>query len=445
MGTWLLSNWYSLRTNFWFVPTLMVGAAVLLSILTLWFDHALGHRWIDALELTYSRGPEGARALLSTVSGSMVTIASLTFSITIVTLQLASTQFGPRLLRNFVGDVGNQVVLGTFIATFTYGLLILRTVNGTEQNEFVPHISVFVDLLLSVASLGVLIYFINHTASSIQAESVIASVAGDLHAAIDRLYPESLGRPKPHSTHPLPLPDDFESLARPVDADRSDYVQAIDGDRLIALASEHDLVLRVEKQPGDFVVDNQPLVHVYPASRLDDELAARLRRAFYLGSRRTVTQDAGFAIDQLVEVAVRALSPGINDPFTAMTCLDRLGAALSRLADREIPSPCRLDDAGRLRVVARAATIDDLVDAAFHQIRQATRSNAAVTLHLLDTIATVLPAARDTALRAALLRHAALVHEGSQDGLPDPTDRREADARYCALLATPSPSNIPNA
>ena len=194
MKTWLGNHWEALRANFWFVPTVMVAAAVVLSLVTISLDKvAAYHNQIAALGWTFARGPEGSRAVLSTVAGSMMTITSVTFSITIVALQLASSQFGPRLLRNFMRDRGNQVSLGTFIATFAYCLLVLRTVNGTEDQQFVPHISVTVGLLLALTSLGVLIYFIHHAAASIQAENVITTVSRDLDQAIARLYPECLG------------------------------------------------------------------------------------------------------------------------------------------------------------------------------------------------------------------------------------------------------------
>jgi uncharacterized membrane protein len=440
MKTWLLNSWDSLRTNFWFVPSLMVAGSVLLSFLTLWLDHRAGTGPIASAALAYSRGPEGARAILSAVAGSMVTIASLTFSITIVTLQLASSQFGPRLLRGFVRDRGNQVVLGTFIATFTYCLLILRAVNGTEEHEFVPQLSVITAMLLTLASLGVLIYFIHHTSHSIQAETVVDSVGRDLREAIDRLFPERLGEDAAAAERPpsaATLPAGFDAGSRPVPATESDYLQNVDGERLLGLATERDMVLRVEHRPGRFVVAGQDLVRVWPASRLDDQLAEDIRGAFYFGSRRTLTQDAEFAVDQLVEVAVRALSPGINDPFTAISCLDRLGAALAHLGVRSTPSAYRFDERGQLRVVVDATTMAGLVDAAFHQIRQAARSNAAVTLRLLETIAVILPFARDTTLRESLLRHAELVHEGSQEGIPSASDRREAAERYQAILTSP--------
>jgi uncharacterized membrane protein len=438
MRSWITSRWDDLRTNFWFVPSIMVAGAIALSLLTIHLDRATaGENWVAALGWTFSRGPEGSRAVLSTVAGSMMTITSVAFSITIVALQLASSQFGPRLLRNFMRDRVNQAALGTFIATFTYCLLVLRTVNGTEEERFVPHASVTLGLLLSLASLGMLIYFFHHAAASIQAGNVIAAVSRELHQAIDRLFPECVGHGapgEPSGAAAEALPPDFERASRPIGSEDSGYLQGIDIDRLMAISAEHDVIVRIARRPGKFFVAGGELARVWPGDRLNVSLADAVRGTFYFGAHRNLMQDIEFAIDQLVEVAVRALSPGINDPFTAITCVDRLGEALCQLATKEFPSPARYGEDGRLRLVIEVSTPAGIIDAAFHQIRQASRSNAAVTLRLLETIAIVVGRTRDPEFLAALVRHAELIHRGSQEGLPEAWDRREADERYQGVM-----------
>ncbi len=436
MKTSLSNRWDALRGTFWFVPLMMVIGSGVLSLFTLTLDKAAAERGVDiTLPWTFSRGPEGSRALLATIAGSMITIASLSFSITIVALQQASSQYGPRLLHNFMRDRGNQVVLGTFIATFTYCLLVLRTVNGTDDHQFVPHLSVTVGLLFGLAGVGVLIFFLHHAATSIQAENVIAGVSRELHQALDRLFPSRLGKGPPGPEPTGKLPEGFADRAVPIPAASSDYIQAVDVERLMRLAVEHDLVLELIRRPGQFVTRGSPLARGRPAERLTDDIIDALRGAFYLGSRRTLFQDVEFAIDQLVEVALRALSPGINDPFTALTCVDRLGAALAELSEKEIPSPYRHDESGQLRVVATGVTVGGIVDAALHQIRQAARGNAAVTLRLLETIAAIGPRARTGALRGALLAQADVIHQGSQEGLVAEVDRAAAQERYAEVLS----------
>jgi uncharacterized membrane protein len=448
MRLWLESVWDDLRTSFWFLPTLMVVAAVLLSLVTIHLDRVSGaQNWIATLGWTYTRGPEGSRALLSTVAGSMMTIASVTFSITVVALQLASSQFGPRLLRNFMRDRGNQIALGTFIATFTYCLLVLRTVNGSENEPFVPHIAVTVGLLLALTSLGVLIYFIHHTAEAIQAENVIANVGRELDRQLDRLYPEEIGDsalPAETSVEKPQIPESFERESLPVVSSCAGYLQAIDTNRLLKLASDCNGLVWIGRRPGRFFVEGAELARVWPADRLDDDLADSIRSAFLIGPRRTRTQDPEFVIDQLVEVGVRALSPGVNDPFTAIACIDRLGEALVILAGRSIPSPYRLDEEGHLRVVTDLSTTTGIVNACFDLLRQAGRASTAVSFRLLETIAEVARHTQNPAFREALQRQADAIIRGCRDTLPDPDDRQEAEHRYeqvVRTLTTP-PANV---
>jgi uncharacterized membrane protein len=335
----------------------------------------------------------------------------------VTALRLSVTSFGPRLLRNFVRDTGNQVVLGTFIATFVYCLLVLRTVRGSDSAQFVPAIAITGALVLAMASLGVLIYFIHHVAASIQVTHLITVVSHDLLHTIDRLFPEKLGHggPEPRAWRKTCLPERFEREARPVSAARSGYLQAIDSEDLMRLATEHDLILRVTPRPGYFVIQGSALAAAWPGERVDERLAEKIHDAFIVGAERTLTQDVEFAVDQLVEVAVRALSPGVNDPFTAMTCVDRLGEALCQSAERTLPSPSRYDADGRLRVVVHPTTFTGVTDAAFNQIRQYGRGSAAVTIRLLEAIAGVAARASGEEDRAALLQQARMIKRGSVD------------------------------
>ncbi len=432
MRVWFENKWEDLRTSFWFIPTVMVLGSILLSFATIQLDKATpAKNWVATFGWTFTRGPEGSRAVLSTVAGSMMTIASVTFSITVVALQLASSQFGPRLLRNFMRDKGHQVSIGTFIATFTYCLLVLRTVNGTENETFVPHISVTVGLLLAMLSLGVFIYFIHHSASSIQAENVISGVSRELNRAIGRLYPQPAGHEWPASSRGAAgLPAGFERNSKGLASACSNDLQAIDLDSLLHLAEARDVVIEVLGRPGKFFFEGEGLARVWPADRVDDDLAGDIRGHFYFVHRRTSTQDVEFSVAQLVEVAVRALSPGINDPTTAMSCVDRLGASICTLTGRSIPSPERHDDQGHLRILAASSTASGIVDACFNQIRQAARKDTSVTMRLLETIAVVARLSKDPQVLGALRRPAEAIRRGAQGGLDDPSDLADAEERY---------------
>jgi uncharacterized membrane protein len=297
---------------------------------------------------------------------------------------------------------------------------------------FVPHLSVTFGVLLAMASLGVFIYFIHHASVSIHADNVIATVERDLNQAIERLFPDK------QDYQPLEeklreeddIPENFDQQARPVEATSGGYVQTIDYERLMALAKEHDLILRLEYRAGDFAPEESTLVSVWPGEPLEEELTEAIRETFILGVQRLRLQDVEFALKQLVEIAVRALSPGINDPFTAITCLDRLGAALSRLAGRDIPSACRYDEQDKLRVITDSVTFAGLTDTAFNQIRQYGRSNVEVVIRMLETIAVIGEHTHSKQDRDALMRHAAMIKRGSDEVVPEERDRKDIQAQY---------------
>ena len=445
MKTWLLNHWEALRTNFWFIPSLMVLGAFVLAFVALRLDRSMAdENWFLNLGVTVERGPEGSRQLLATVAGTMITIASLTFSITIVALQLASTQFGPRLIQNFMRDRGNQFTLGTFIATFVYCLIVLRSVNGTDENTYVPHLSVMMAFVLTIVSIGVLIYFINHTAHAIQVDRVIREVVSELHQAIDGIFPDRKDAGESsHGYIAADLPGGFEADAKAFNATRSGYVQGIDHGKLKEVAIDRDLVLQLETRPGRFVVEGGPLGYAWPSGRADESVLKMLQAAFYVGDQRTITQDVEFAIDQLVEIAIRALSPGINDTFTAMSCVDRLGEILITIAGRQFPPVHRYDDSGTLRVVACPSTKAGVVDAAFHKIRQSATTNVAVACRVLEVIAAIGRRTDDPEFVAALRRHADLIVESCGSKSEVEADRAEIQERFeVARKALESPKTL---
>lgn len=384
--TRLLGALDRLRASFWFLPSVMAAGAVALSFAIVLLDLWLRIELRTEASWFVTFGPEGARAILSTIAGSMITVAGLTFSITMLTLQLASSQFGPRLLRSFLRDRGNQVVLGTFISTFLYCLLVLRTVRGTQDASFVPHLAVAAGLLLAVASLAVLIFFIHHTAHAIRLETILADLAHETRATIERLYPQEVGQ-EPEAA-PAALPD-FDREGRSIEAASGGYVQIVDDAALMRLAREHGLVMRLDARPGDFVAASQPLLTAWPASRVDDGLDRDLAGAMVLGEERTTLQDLDFSLGRFVEIAQRALSPGINDPATALYCIDRLGEALLLLARRDMPSRLRADEAGDIRIVVQAESRGEAARAAFAAVARYGFGDVDVVRHLLAGLAAV--------------------------------------------------------
>jgi uncharacterized membrane protein len=421
-----------LSTNYWFLPAVMVTAAVGLSIFLPWIDHRIAAGNTIVPDWVYGGGPEGARALLTTISGSMITVAALTFSVTIVALSTASQQFGPRLLRNFIRDRGYQFVLGTFLATFMYCLLVLRTVRSNGSEEFVPYVSLTVGLLFAVAGVGVLVYFIHHVTFSIRAESIVASTGRDLRTAIEALFPSSTDpRTVPRAPGRV-LPEGFPSGAREITVQGSGYVQLIDHDRLLEIAHEKHLVLRLEHRIGHFLTAGEGLLEVWPGDAPEDDLVTELNRCFVLGTQRSLHPDVESGVDQLVQIAMRSLSPGINDPDTAVACIDQLSYGLGLIGDRDIP-PALLTREGEVRLVTYPLTYPRLVDAAFSRIRQYSGGSVPVVLRLLEALASLASNVRHDSYRSALLRQAEMIWRMSQESVSESHDLRTVETRYNAV------------
>lgn len=434
--TRLRASWEYLRGTYWAVPSAMSVAAVLLAFGVVELDQAATPNLLNRLSWVYEGGPEGARAVLSTIAGSMITVAGVTFSITIVALTLASQQFGPRLLRNFLRDFGNQVVLGTFVSTFLYCLLVLRTVRGSDDAVFVPHLAVTVGVTLAMLSLGVLIFFIHHVATSIQASRIIANVAEDLEQAIDRLFPDTLGEDAASAGRPglsAHAPNKV-SAARAVMARTTGYVQSIDADGLMRIAREHNVVVRVCARPGVFVRRGSSLLTLASETDRPEADTKSFSDMFIIGSDRTGTQDVTFFVDQLVELAVRALSPGINDPGTARLCIDRLEQALCHLAGRHMPSAERYDEHGVVRVMASPLTFPEVVASAFEEIARYGRTSVSVTCRLLEAVRNVGSCVAHQADRSALLRQAAVIAAGARDERLSDDDREVITQCHRAVL-----------
>lgn len=431
---------YRLRQSFWFLPAVMAGASILLSELTIALDRLYLYPGKTHYWWLYSGGPDGSRTLLSVISSSMITVAGVVFSITIVVLSLASSQFGPRLIRNFMNVRTNQAVLGTFVATFIYGILVLCRVGSGQNRIFVPGLSVTVAILMSLLSLALLIYFIHSVSESIQAQHIISKVRRDLDKAVDRLFPETMGDGENPDQESIRRYDDYDiptgcdGTACPVTADRSGYLQAIDNETLLQCAVEQDLLIHLGYRPGDFITQGCNLVTVWPGDKVDDALRKKINALLIVGPERTLEQDVEFAINQLVEIAVRALSPGINDPITAITCIDWMGASLCQLVNRKMPASHRYDERDRLRIIVKPFTFDGIVDAAFNMIRQHSHTSAAVSIHILEAIAVVAAQTRNNHHRTALMRHAAMVAHGCQTMLSSEDDRKDLTDRYEAIV-----------
>jgi uncharacterized membrane protein len=435
----LTKLWFAYFQSYWFVPTTMAVGALLVATVTIYVDRTWDVTWPEQARWLLRSQPDGARALLQTIAGSMITVAGVAFSITIASVAQASSQFGPRLLTNFLQDTGNQITLGTFIATFVYCFLVLRTVQGVDGGDmntrFVPDISILVAMTLALASLSVLIYFFHHMPESLHVSHMIASSGTQLHTRLNEIYPTRIGE---ESDAPSPSEEAYVAAgaledAAPVPSETIGYVQNIDAATLLAAAKRHDITVWSAAGPGSFVGHGAPLAYVKPAGLVDNGVITAMQAAFIVGRKRTPAQDVLFLVNQLVEVAGRALSPGINDPLTATTCVNWLGSAVIALCGREVPGSCRYDDDGRLRVVAPPVSFEAFADAVFGQLRPYVETDRNAAVHMMRVLADIAPHVQSTDRARVIARHAASLNEGCRSCLGHPDDRAAVEAQHEVL------------
>ena len=429
----LIKYWNTLKGSYWFIPTVMSIVAALLSFAFTAVDSRIGNAWVANIPWIYSIQADGARGLLTTVAGSMIGVAGVTFSITIAALSYTTSTLGPRLLTNFMNDRGNQITLGTFVSTFVYCLLLLRVVQAGHEDgaAFVPHLSLVFAVGLAVASLAVLIYFIHHITESLHVSNVVANVARDLDAAIDAYETRvEADREKP----PAHLPADFAEQSIAVRADGDGYIQNLVFGSLVSTATSKDLVLRLERTPGDFVATGQTLLWAWPKARVDDDTAAALVDAYAWGRQRTQSQDVFFLVNELVEIAARALSPGINDPYTAMGCLDWLSVAIHRVARHDIASRHGFDGDDRLRVWARGFDFEALVSAVFDQLRAYFAGDRNASVHMLERMGDTGEFLRSADQRKLMQAQADALHEAAAQAMTSERDRHAVEQAYRRAL-----------
>jgi uncharacterized membrane protein len=381
----LLQIWSKLRESFWFLPSVIVAFSIMLALGLIEVDSSGSWDWMDDWPRLFGASASGSREMLATIAGAMATVVGVTFSMTLVALTLASSQYTSRVLRNFMSDHITQMVLGFFAGIFTYSIIVLRTVRGGDEGGFVPSLSVAFSVVMAIGGIGTLIFFIHHIASSIQASSIIARVTKETLETVDRLFPENMGRePTAHDTDQSPPPRQWQTVM----AKGYGYLQGVDNVALMRLAREHKTIVRMEIGIGKFVVENTPLASFALKDPPDEEIISDLYAAYTIDRYRTVRQDCAFGIRQFVDMSLHALSPGINDTTTATMCVDHLSVILSRLASREIPSSHRHED-GELRLIVIGESFADLVADSFDEIRGSSAGNIAIMLWMLDALQTI--------------------------------------------------------
>jgi uncharacterized membrane protein len=444
----LKALWQDIADSLWLLPTVMtLGAGALAVLLIRYNDEILGDT--DAREIWWLFGgsAEGAKSVLESISGSIITVTGVVFSVTIIALQLASSQFTPRVLRQFMADRANQLVLGVFIGTFTFTLLVQRTVrSGEVGDEFIPAIAVTTAVLLALTSIGFLIFYIDHAARSVQAAVIIDSAAAETLTAVRRIFPDRV-----EAADDSARSDEAETAVpdeapHPVYTLQSGYVQAVDRRKLREIALQSKLLIRLDIEIGEYLLPGHRIMSVWPATAARPHHADDLRAALVLGMERTPHQDVKHGIIELMDIAVKAMSPSINDPTTAVNSVQRISEILLELAWRERGDDVTTDDHGRPLVILRRPRLADTVDLAFNQIRHYAAENPTVAIALLETLGE-LAALSPGAARSAFLdqlrevgrsAHLAIRHDG------DLARVERAAAAALARSSSPPPRVRPN-
>jgi uncharacterized membrane protein len=417
------------RSSLWFLPSVMVLAAILLALTMVELDHRLNLEGNEEGPRFFGASADGARKVLATIAGSMITVAGVIFSITIVTISLAANQYTPRILRNFTKDKGNQVVLGFFVSLFTYCLLVLRTIRGGHEG-FIPAVSVLMAIVLAIIGIYLFIFFIHHSTLAIQASEILSDITQDTLQAVESLFPEELGEeegPSEPADLPTPGPD---KRWHAIPASSSGFIQAVDQDALIRWSQRHDAVLTMERGVGEFIIENSSLASAMIRNPPEKEMVEELNRAYSVHSHRSIEQDPAFGVRQIVDIALKALSPSLNDSTTAATCVDHLAQIMHRVIRRRSPSCYRYAD-GQLRVIACGDTFESLLNLSLHEIRQNARSNVALLLRILQRFEDLAQAGSSFShRRVELWKHVCLFRLVADSSVRTPHDRHVLNASF---------------
>jgi uncharacterized membrane protein len=426
----LLFFWKELMATFWFVPVLIIVLSIVLSIGLVSLDSYIDLPNDGWLRFFLVNSSDSARSILSTISGAMIGVAGTVFSVTLVALTLASSQFGPRLIKNFMYVRLNQIVLGSYIATYLYCLLVLNAIKDGNGYTFIPSISILIAILAAIANIILLIIFIHQIAISIQADKVISDISDIIYKQVETLFPEKMG-------DELNEKQDFEEntafsayqKSTSIKSPKSGYLQYIDSEVLLEIVATNDSLFILEHRPGSFLVKGGEIGVLYSNKDWDEESINELLNQFVFGKTKTSQQDLEFSIHQMVEIASRALSPGVNDPYTAITCIDNLTATMCYLAQAKFPSKYRVDKGDNLRIIADVLDFEGVLDAAFNQIRQFSRGSTAVVIRLVEALITILNFTKRENHRKAVIYHAEMVLRLGKETIKEKNDLNDLEKR----------------
>jgi uncharacterized membrane protein len=422
MFTRLLTIWDSVRSSLWALPFAMVVVACVAAYVALSINISIG---TDPVWYLYSGGAKQTPQFLSNLVSSMITMATLAISITMVVLTLAAQQLGPRLIRSFMADRRTQASLGLFASTVVYLLLVLRSAYG--QNEAVANLAVTIGTALVLVSVATLLFFVHHLARSIIADNVVARIGRQLDDDIARMLPEAGDKKEPQAPKP-------SRKGVPVALANGGYVRAVSYESILRAATDADAKVELDIRAGQHAIPGVTIAYVTPEKAATDALCGAIQSAIYVGSERTSVQDLEYSIHQLVEIALRALSPGINDPYTAIAALDRLTLSIAKVMGRGLPKSAWQDKDGTLRLVAPVSDFEGIADAAFNQIRQQGAGKPAVLIRMAENFGQLMEIA-DRAQRSVFERHLDMVVVSGHHSIADKNDQKDLETRAKAAAA----------
>ena len=376
----LRSAMYALRGGFLVRPLLIsialgVAGAALSSLEE---SYPVLSAWVPTALFPSPADPQVAQIILATIAASIMTVVSIVFAILLMTLTLASMQFSPRILLSFVRDRVTQWTLGIFLGTFAYCMAALPAAR-TLPHPFAPVAAATCAMLLAITCVAWLIFFIHHISQAISVNHIVDRIARETERVIDDIMPDR----RRHGYDPAGVPFDDSKPEAPVNSTTSGYIRYVDTGRLLALAKKFKVRIRLLRRVGHFVPEGVPLFSASREERLDKERVAELRSAFDIGPTRTLQQDVEFGVIQIVDIALKAISPAVNDPSTAITCIDQLGRITIRFVNRSVPASLLCDPPHVVRVIIPWIAVENLLETAFEQIRNYSASDIAVSLRLL--------------------------------------------------------------
>jgi uncharacterized membrane protein len=431
----LLFYWKQLKATFWFLPMLIISFSIFLSVGLVSLDNNINISFEGWMRFFLVNSSDSARSILTTISGAMIGVAGTVFSVTLVALTLASSQFGPRLIKNFMYVKLNQIVLGSYVSTYLYCLLVLNAIKDNDDYTFIPAISIFVAILATVFNIILLIIFIHQIAISIQADRVVSDISNFIENQVENLFPKKIGE--------YMNEDMFIDTAKIISqykhstilkSPKSGYLQNIDNQALLKIVEKYNSLIEINYKTGDFFVKDLEIGVIHSHELLEENAINQLLSQFVIGKTKTAQQDIEFSIHQMVEIAARALSPGVNDPYTAISCVDHLTAVMCYLGEAQFPSKYRYDQSKQLRVIAENLDFEGVLDAAFNQIRQFSTGSTAVIIRLMEAQITILKFTKTKSHKKALIKHAEMILTVGKQTIKEKNDLYDLEERAKKIL-----------